>query len=79
MGSKDALLLMVVVDALSLWRLLVLVAVGNDGAAASAENLDLQSDREIGEVGATKLDSSGRRCVRCVALSSEMNEVSIFA
>ena len=68
MGSKDALLMA--------------VAVGNDGAASS-ENLDLEICGEIlaGEVGGTKLDSGTcrRRCVRCVALSSEMSEVPIFA
>lgn len=44
MGSKDALLLMV-------------VAVGNDGAAASGENFDLDSDRKIcGETRAGEVD-----------------------
>ena len=72
---------MVVVAALLLW-----IAAGNDGAAASGENFDLDSDRKIcgetraGEVdGGTKLDSWGRRCVRCVAPASELNELLIGA
>ena len=65
---------MVVVAAL---LLRILVAAGNDGAAASGENLDLDSDRNIfgetraGEVDGTQCDSCGRRYERCVALSNE--------